>query len=81
MIDNGGGKCSEVTVMVSGTAATSPCGGTKGVCRHSNAKVSNGTEKECVENVVKSESYLDGEARPPLYRCVLGITASGFYGM
>jgi len=29
---------------------------------HSNTQVSNGIEKEFVENVVKSESYLEGEA-------------------
>jgi hypothetical protein len=32
---------------------------------HSNAQVSNGIEKECVESVVKSESYHEGEAKSP----------------
>jgi len=30
---------------------------------HLNAQVNNETRKECVEIVVKSESYLEGEAR------------------
>jgi len=30
----GGGKYSSVTLTVSGTAVTSPCGGMKGVCIH-----------------------------------------------
>jgi len=29
---------------------------------HSDAQVSNWTEKDCVESVVESESYLEGEA-------------------
>lgn len=48
---------------------------------HSNSQVNNETEKKCVESVVKSESYLESEAKSPLYRCMLGITASRFYGM
>jgi hypothetical protein len=65
MKGNGGGMCS-------GTVAMSLCGGTKGACRHISTQVSNGTEKECVESVVKSESYLEGEAMSP--RHTLGIT-------
>lgn len=34
MRGNSGGKCSDVTVMVSGTVVMSPCSGTKGVFRH-----------------------------------------------
>jgi len=34
----------------------------------SNPQVSNRTKKECVENVVKSVSYLEGEAKSPFYR-------------
>jgi len=40
-------------------------------CYHSNAQVSNGNEKDSVESIVKSESYLEGEAISPLYRCAL----------
>ena len=45
------------------------------------AQVSNGTEKECVESVVKSESYLEGEASSPLDRRALVITAFGLCGV
>ena len=41
------------------------------------AQVSNGTEKECVGSVVKSDVYLEGEASSPLYRRVLVITVFG----
>ena len=43
---------------------------------HSDAQVSNETEKECAVSVVKNESYLEGEASSPLYRRVLVITVS-----
>ena len=36
----------------------------------SNTQVSNGTEKECVRSVVKSDVYLEGEASSPLHRRV-----------
>ena len=32
-----------------------------------------------VESVVKSESYLEGEAGSPLYNRAMGITGSGFH--
>ena len=43
---------------------------TKGACRH----ISTPTLKSVMElrkSVVKSESYLEGEAKSPLYRCAL----------
>jgi hypothetical protein len=50
-------------------------------CQHSDAQVSNGTEKKCVESVVKSESSFEGEASSPLYRSVLGIIVFGLCGV
>ena len=70
-----------MTVTASGTKVLCLRGGTKGACRHSDAQVSNGTEKECIESVVKSESYLEGEASSPLYRRALVITVSGICGV
>jgi len=34
-----------------------------------------------LESVLKSESYLEGEAMSTVYRHTLGITASGFCGV
>jgi len=46
-----------------------------------NAQVGNGTQKECVISVVKSDVYLDGEASSPLYRRALVITVCGLCGV
>jgi hypothetical protein len=69
-----------VRMTVSGMAVMSLCGGTKSACRH----VSTPTLKlvmelrKSVESVVKTESYLEGEARSPLYRHALRIAGLGF---
>ncbi|KEH26131.1 hypothetical protein MTR_6g045207 [Medicago truncatula] len=79
---NDDGKCSGVMFKASDIAALNPCGGTTGACRHvSDGQVSNGTDKECTESVVKRESYLEGETSLPLYRRALSITVSGLCGM
>jgi len=80
MSGNGGGKCSGVMITVSGMAVTNVRGGTKGACRHVSTPTLKSVmeQKECLESVVKIESYLEGEAMPPLYSRVWGITSCGF---
>jgi len=76
MRDNGGEMCS-------GRMATSLYGRMKGVCKY----VSTPTLKSVIklrnsaESVSKSESYLEGDSKSPLYRRVLRITVSWFYGV
>lgn len=71
---NGGRECSGVTVTIFGTTEMSICGGTKDVCRHVSTPTLNGTEKECLRSVGKSDMYLEGETSSPLYRRALIIT-------
>jgi len=72
-----------VTATTFGTTALSLRGGAKGACRH----VSTPTLKSVMElrksaeSVVKSESYIEGEASSPLYWRALGITVSGLWGV